>query len=1188
MAITVNTTQGTSITVSVSGTTQTTFTTTTNSISVTSPTSSTISVLGKGVKGDAGDTGPAGEGFVSGGTENQFIQKNSAAEYDTKWSAYTLPATDGDDGQVLTTNGAATVTFAYPKTIAEDVKNVSGGPLTKGTPVHVTGSVGNLAEVIAADAATNYPAHFVLNEDLADDAEGLAIALGFINNVDVPDASIYTEGQTVYLGESGGWTTTKPTGANAIQNLGIIIKVNTSGNKISGIIMGAGRANDVPNIATGNIWAGNADGVATATSVAYIDIANERVGIGTTSPIYNLDVQGPTNGIIRAYGPSIGRLSLQNSTNHYSTSVQGSNWLFYDESAGACRMLIESSGKVGIGTTTPNYLLDVEGAGAGARVYNTVGATSVYLTTPASQNASLYFGPSTDNNEGGITYRTVDSSMAFTTNTSEAMRIDSSGNVGIGTASPGALLDIKSSTSPVLRISNGGGTSPNPKLEFYRQAGVTANVRYDVANKVFILDNEHASGIIDFKVVNSSKMRIDSSGNVGIGTTSPSEKLHVDGSIRVGDSSDFVYSNRFYAASNGHVYLLANSGYDLKFYAGGTEKMVVDSSGNVGIGTTSPADKLDVRGTARITSPQANDWIVLAQNSAGGAPSGFWDSNGDVHLYLRDSSSNNNVLIRPNSTSWFNGGNVGIGTTSPTSNLHISGITQTGTQIPFRIENDTSNTKFQVNSYSGDYVLQFKNAGNVIRNQLHSNGDSYLNGGNVGIGTTTPSAKLDVAGLANINDGSNNVMISSGNTASITGVENTTLGYRAGINLTSGNKNTAVGKDALYASATATRVDNTAVGHSALFQVTGDGNVGIGRNAGVKSDTGNVAIGNFSLDDNTGSLNVSIGYGAMGAAGSTASSTVAVGYSALTRLTSGAQNTAVGYQALQYVTTANNNTAIGYEALENSDTSYNTSVGAYSLKSNTLGERNTAVGWYALTDTTGSYNASLGMRAGRYGSNSNTAVGYDAASTTTGSNNVAIGRSAGQTNSTGSGNIFIGCQAGYYETGSNKLYIANTDTTTPLIYGEFDNEILNVNGKLKPNSITVDDEGLSAAGDYGPGAEIWYQGTSTPLAGSCYYLDSTGGWTAARANAAGTATGMLAVSAGTDSDVDGMVLRGFVQIGHTLTGSVGDAVYLDTTTAGRFTTIKPTGTGNFVRRVGYLAKGTNVIYFNPSPEWEAL
>ena len=283
--ITVTTQGGESIDITVQSST---------SVEVASPSSSSVLVTEKGPKGDTGATGPqgpagpAGAGSLAGGTENLFVQKNSATDYDTKWSAYTLPGADGNDGEVLTTNGDGDVSFAYPKTIAENVKNVSGGTLVKGTPVHVTGSVGNLAEVIAADAATNYPAHFVLNEDLIDDAEGLGIALGFINNVDVPDASIYTEGQTVYLGASGGWTTSKPTGTNAIQNLGIIIKVNTSGNKISGIIMGAGRANDVPNIPDGYVWIGNASGVATPTQLStlfnVVDDATPQLG-------GNLDVQ---------------------------------------------------------------------------------------------------------------------------------------------------------------------------------------------------------------------------------------------------------------------------------------------------------------------------------------------------------------------------------------------------------------------------------------------------------------------------------------------------------------------------------------------------------------------------------------------------------------------------------------------------------------------------------------------------------------------------------------------------------------------------------------------------------------------------------------------------------------------------------------------------------------------------------
>ncbi|MDA9271076.1 hypothetical protein N9P57_03040 [Planktomarina temperata] len=106
------------------------------------------------------------------------------------------------------------------------------------------------------------------------------------------------------------------------------------------------------------------------------------------------------------------------------------------------------------------------------------------------------------------------------------------GNVGIGTTSPQTLLNIESTTAPTLRISNGGGTSPAPKLEFYRQAGVSSYIQYDVANKILVTDNAHASGVINYKINGSEKMRITSSGNVGIGVTSPISKLQVGGKIR--------------------------------------------------------------------------------------------------------------------------------------------------------------------------------------------------------------------------------------------------------------------------------------------------------------------------------------------------------------------------------------------------------------------------------------------------------------------------------------------------------------------------------------------------------------------------------------------------------------------------------------------------------------------------------
>jgi hypothetical protein len=324
----------------------------------------------------------------------------------------------------------------------------------------------------------------------------------------------------------------------------------------------------------------------------------------------------------------------------------------------------------------------------------------------------------------------------------------------------------------------------------------------------------------------------------------------------------------------------------------------------------------------------------------------------------------------------------------------------------------------------------------------------------------------------------------------------------------------------------------------------------------------------------------------------TGTGNTAVGYLAATNITDGNYNTALGYQALINPTSNNRATAIGYKALE--DAGYSDTAVGYTAGRNSAGGYSTFIGAAAGANITGATNTFVGYSAGlgQAGSSGqqNVSVGaYTLYNLTTGGNNTALGHQAGYSVETGTYNVFLGWRAGYSETGSNKLYIANSDTATPLIYGEFDNDYLKVNGKLEANSITVDDEGLSAAGEYGPGAEIWYQGsTSTTAAGYCYYLNSSGEWSAASDASAAQATGMLAMSAGTDPDGDGMILRGFVQCFQTnLGGSVGDTVYLSSS-GGRLTTTKPTSPGSFVRRVGYLAKGTNIIYFNPSMEWEAL
>jgi hypothetical protein len=109
------------------------------------------------------------------------------------------------------------------------------------------------------------------------------------------------------------------------------------------------------------------------------------------------------------------------------------------------------------------------------------------------------------------------------------------------------------------------------------------------------------------------------------------------------------------------------------------------------------------------------------------------------------------------------------------------------------------------------------------------------------------------------------------------------------------------------------------------------------------------------------------------------------------------------------------------------------------MKANTTGGFNTAIGDDAqLANTTGSYNVSNGNGT---------------LNSANGDSNTAIGYRAGYTNATGSGNVMIGHKAGYNETGSNKLYISNGDTASPLIHGDFSSGEVTINGSLTVNTL---------------------------------------------------------------------------------------------------------------------------------------
>lgn len=217
------------------------------------------------------------------------------------------------------------------------------------------------------------------------------------------------------------------------------------------------------------------------------------------------------------------------------------------------------------------------------------------------------------------------------------------------------------------------------------------------------------------------------------------------------------------------------------------------------------------------------------------------------------------------------------------------------------------------------------------------------------------------------------------------GQNNTFIGYAAGYNNTSGTWNTFLGNDAGHSNITGNW--NTFLGYKAGYSNTASNNIFVGVETGTANTTGhdNTFMGNGAgLENSTGNYNIFLGPGA-GQCNTT-----------------GGSNTIIGYGAGLYNGVGSNNTLIGYQA------------GAL----NNGGGANNFLGQWA---------------------------GYQ---NTTGDHNIFIGNSAGYHNTTGVGNVFLGNEAGGNATGSNMLYIANSNTSTPLIYGEFDNQKMTINGDL--------------------------------------------------------------------------------------------------------------------------------------------
>ena len=587
-------------------------------------------------------------------------------------SNLTIDGTQGTDGQVLTSTGtgiaweAAGGTSETAERIEVTVKNVSGGSLSKGTVVHASPSAnppnGNVIEVIAADYddSTKMPAIGILNETIANEAEGSAVMMGAVSGIDTSSFSI---GDELYVGNLGAFTNSKPaTAGQLIQKIAVVIKSHASNGLIK--IFGAGRSNDVP-------------------LPLYIDNTNQRVGIGTDSPTRQLTVFDSTGSRLALTGGSSANCNILfgDTTDDNKGSIRFANSdssvehrasIFNFKAQGSSALYINSSGNVGIGTTSPAGKLEVNGGtgvatSGGTLIVRQDGDTSndgIALTSSNSISHRMF------KNAGGTFL------MGPSTN-ADAFALDLNGNVGIGTSSPLDLLHIKSSTTDARMILD-GASGFDAELKFYEDGNAKYTVGYDSASANFVIGTTN--------VDTNQRLVIGSSGNVGIGTASPDTKLHVEGNLlvdaySVGEDNGIFFREGFLTIDQPSITVwdMSNSGASpdglslnaqdgIRFRENGGE-VARFKDGNFGIGTATPSQKLDVNGNVTADRYYGNTSTVyyvdpasrsnlstLVVGSTGANSSGYGlDFHGHLHMhnkeinYVNQLHFNDNVRFYDNS-----------------------------------------------------------------------------------------------------------------------------------------------------------------------------------------------------------------------------------------------------------------------------------------------------------------------------------------------------------------------------------------------------------------------------------------------------------------------------------------------------------------------------------------------------------
>ena len=565
------------------------------------------------------------------------------------------------------------------------------------------------------------------------------------------------------------------------------------------------------NLAYTGTLTGGTGVVAIGTNQIYKD-ASGNVGIGTSSPATQLHIASTTaktridtttaasnnpelqlTAVARQFNIGVGGATFA------TTALQGSYYI-YDNTAATYRMVIDTSGNVGIGTSSPTSKLDI---GSG----------------------NLNFSGTSQRITGDMSNATITNRLAFQTSTANGNTTLTILPNGTSVAS-GIVLEGDSAQT--------NGSFFGVALTASGEARITSGVR---GTGTYLPITMLTGG--------SERLRIDISGNVGIGTSSPATTLDVVGStLRLRNG---LTATEFYDIGRDGVdgYLKFNGaqtsfvGY--KFFNTGTERMRIDSSGNVGIGTSSPSFPLQVQTTAEWgialkmanTSPTARG-LTLSQRALGTIASPLTVTNGTI-IGGFDAGGYNGTAY----TLGYNGG---------------AGIQAIATETWTSISNASALTFFTNSSGSANYTerMRIDSSGNLLVGTTSSAGtyklqtstDAYINGIIIG------------RGAGNI---VNNTVL--GNTTGAyltTGVYNTLIGYGAGGgNCTSLQGGTYIGAAMLASSPTANYeiaigFNLTGKGSATFYAGTNGGGSYNGANTTTWATTSDQRLKKNIVDNNSG------------------------------------------------------------------------------------------------------------------------------------------------------------------------------------------------------------------------------------------------------------------------------------------------------------------------------------------------